>query len=288
MTSSLSRSEKEGYLLVEFRYGDPFAPQYARYTDWGQNTSGYVSTEGLEVDVPDNLGTFGEKEARVTMPLDAFTSEVSSGLPHSPIFLTVTEITAGLFPGDASHQLVVFKGRVVRSIKNFEGANDSVALFATPIKSQLDVPMGYQCNHTCNHSLFRNGCGNGRQEVNHRIFGQIAAIDGQEITVSANAGLTAPTSPGGNVDRYWERGFLEKDGLQIGIRIWVLTDPTIFILRRRPPNSWLLAGSSSIKFVPGCHKSIEDCRAVWDNESEFLGLGHSMLAYNPLFENPAG
>jgi len=287
MTSSLSRSEKEGYLLVEFRYGDPLTPTYARYTDNGQDTSGHASTEGLEVEVPDNIGTFGEKEARVTMPLDAFSSDATSGLPHSPIFMKVTEITSGLFPGDASHQLVTFNGRVMRTVKNFEGANNSAAFFASPIKSQLDVAMGLQCNHTCVWAMFRNGCGNKRAESSFRVLGQIAAIDGQEVTVSPNAALTAPTSPGGNVDRYWERGYLERDGLQIGIRIWVLTDPTIFVLRRRPPNSWLLAGASSIRFIPGCHKSIEDCRDVWDNEENFAGLGYGMLPYNPLFENPS-
>lgn len=287
MTSSLDRSEKESYLLVEFRYGDSFSPQYARYTDWGQDTAGYTSTEGLEVETPENVGTFSEKEARVVLPMDAFTTRASDGLPHSPIFLRITEITAGLFPGDASHQLVLFNGRVERSVRNFEGANNSVAFFALPIKSKLDVPLGLQCLHTCIWSLFRNACGNGRAEASHRIFDQIEAIDGAEITVNALSALCSPVSPGGNVDRYWERGYVEKDGLQIGIRIWKLTDPTVFVLRRRPPSDWLMAGVGSIKFVPGCHKTIQDCRDVWDNEENFNGLGYAMLPYNPLFENPS-
>lgn len=284
MTTSLARPEKEGYLLVELRYGDPLTPTYARYTDWGQDTAGHTSTEGLEVEVPENVGNFEEKETRVVLPMNAFTTVASSGLPHSPVFLKITEITAGLFPGDASHQLVVFNGRVERSVRNFEGANNSVAFFALPIKSQLEVPMGLQCNNTCNWSMFRGACGNKRAESSHRIQGQIVAIDGQEVTVGANAGLTSPTSPGGNISRYWERGFLRKDGLQIGVRIWVSTDPTVFVLRRRPPDSWLFAGVSSIDFIPGCHKTIEDCRLVWDNEENFLGLGYAMLPYNALFE----
>lgn len=285
MTTSLARPEKEGYLLVELRYGDLASPSYARYTDWGQDTAGHTSTEGLEVEVPENVGNFEEKETRLVLPIDSFTDEVSNGLPHSPVFLKVTEITAGLFPGDASHQLVTFNGRVQRAVRNFEGANNSVALFALPVKSQLEVPMGLQCNNTCNWSLFRAACGNKRAEASYRVQGQIAAIDGQEVTVSPNAALTSPTSPGGNIDRFWERGFLRKDGLQIGIRIWVATDPTVFVLRRRPPNSWLLAGGSSIDFIPGCHKTIQDCVAVWDNEENISALGYAMLAYNALFEN---
>jgi hypothetical protein len=287
MPSGISRPEKEGYLLVQFQYGDPLTWQYAYYTDWGQDTAGYISTPGMEVDVPENVGTMDEREARIVLPVDAFTGPLSSGLPHSPIFIKVTEVTVGLFSGDATHELVTFNGRVSRAIKNFEGMADAVAMFATPAKSRLDVSMGDQCNHTCIWALFRGGCGtDGLLESSHHVFAEIAAIDGQVVTAVPNAALTSLVSPGGNVDRYWERGYLQKDGCQIGIRIWSILDPLTFILRRRPPNDWLLAGPGSIKFVPGCHKSVEDCRDVWDNEGNFKGLGYAMLPYNPLFENP--
>lgn len=290
MVTAAGSPEKESYLLVAFKHGDPFSPTYERYTDWNRDVAGHASTPSMGVEITDNSSGFDSKETRILMPVNAFTSAVASGLPHSPIFLQISEITAGLFPGDAGSNKVLFKGRVTRSIKNFQGRNDTVALFALPIKSRLDVPMGIQCNHHCSWRLFSRGCG--LTESSFSKLGQIAVMDGKVITISANAAITAPISPGGDVSRYWERGFLEKDGLTIGIHVWEIADPATFVLRRRPPNSWLLAGASSVKFIPGCHKTVEDCRAVWNNEvgqggvGGFGGYGYSMLPYNPLYQNP--
>jgi hypothetical protein len=293
MTNANQSPEKVSYLLVVVRHGDPLAPTFERYTDFASDVEGHVSTPAMEVQIPDNNGTFDKTELKMMLPLDDFTADASSGLPHSPMFLQVDEVTLPQFIGQSGSRRILYKGRVVRTIRNYQGRGNSVAFFALPAKARLDVPMGMQCNHHCYARLFSPLCG--LNISSHQVFGEIAAMDGKEITISANASITAPTSPGGNVDRFWERGYLEKDGLQIGVHIWVLTDPTVFVLRRRPPNSWLLAGPTSIKFVPGCHKTIQDCRDVWDNEEGqgptigggFAGYGYAMLPYNPLFENPA-
>jgi len=286
MTNANQSPEKNSYLLVVIRHGDPLSPTFERYTDFASDVEGHVSTPGLSVEIPDNSGTFDKSELKLMLPIDDFTEEVASGLPHSPMFLQVDEVTVPTFIGQSGSRRVLYKGRIVRSVKNFQGRGNSVALFALPAKSRLDIPMGLQCNHHCYARLFGPLCQ--LNITSFQEFGQIAVMDGKEVTITTpNAALTSPTSPGGNVDRFWERGYLEKDGLQIGVHIWVLTDPTKFVLRRRPPNSWLLAGATSIKFVPGCHKTIQDCRAVWDNEQHFAGLGYAMLPYNPLFENPA-
>jgi hypothetical protein len=283
MSTALGSPNKGGHLLVEFRYGDPTAPVYSRYTDLSQDTRGFSSKENLEIELAENVGTFDDRETRIVMPEDAFSGNAANGLPHSPIFVRVIEVTTG-FGVDAPRDLEQFKGRVTRTVANFQGDNGMVAFFAKMVKSRIDVPMGLQCNGTCNWALFRTACALKRAEASHRAFGQIASMDGQEITVSANVALTAPSSPGGNVDRHWEKGFLEKDGLKIGIRIWQLSDPSVFVLRRRPPTDWLLAGATSIKFVPGCPKTIEGCREQWDNEENFMGLGYGMLDYNPMYE----
>lgn len=290
MVTASGSPEKESFILVTFRHGDPSDPTYDKYAAWNRAFEDFAATPEMDVEIPDNTGTFDEKEVRVLLGIDAFTFAVASGLPHSPIFMKVEEVTAGLFPGDAGSRKILFKGRVTRTIKNFQGRNDTVAFFALPAKSRLDVPMGLQCNHHCAWRLFSRGCG--LTQSTYDRLGQIAVMDGKEVTISANASITAPTAPGGDASRYWERGYLQKDGLTIGIHIWTLTDPTVFVLRRRPPDSWLLAGSNSVLFVPGCHKTVEDCRNVWDNEEGqggeggFAGFGYSMLPYNPLFQNP--
>lgn len=294
MTNAQQSPEKNSYLLVVIRHGDPLAPIFERYTDFAAEVEGHASVPGMEVQIPDNNGTFDKTELKMLLPLDDFTDEVSSGLPHSPMFLQIDEVTLPTFIGESGSRRILYKGRVTRTIRNYQGRGNAVAFFALPAKSRLDVPMGLQCNHHCYARLFSPLCG--LNISSFQEFGQIAAMDGKVITITTpNPALMSPTSPGGRVDRFWERGYLEKDGLQIGVHIWVDTDPTHFVLRRRPPNSWLLAGASSIKFVPGCHKTIQDCREVWDNEEGqgsvtgggFAGYGFAMLPYNPLFENPA-
>lgn len=285
MVKSLSRPEKESYLLVEFRFGDPAVPIFQRYTDWGQSVTNYPSEPTMEVSLSANTATFDQQESRIILPLDSFTDRISDGLPHSPTFVRVDEVTLGLTAGDQGSFRTLLRGRVVRFVRDFQGRNDSVALFVLSAKARLDVPLGLQCNHHDEFRLF--GPGSGLSQATFQRTGQIAAIDGKEVTISTpNLLITAPTSPGGNVDRYWERGFLEKDGLKIGVHIWKLTDPTKFVLRRRPPSDWLLAGAASILFVPGSHKTIEDARAVWANEANFGGFGYAMPAYHPIFESP--
>lgn len=281
MVNASESPEKSSHLLVTIKHGDPISPTFERYTDFDSDVEGFASTPAMEVEIPDNSGTFDQQEARIILPIDTFTTILSSGLPHSPMFVTIDEVTQATFIGQTGGRRTVYRGRVKRSLRNYQGRNDSVALFCLSIKSRLDVPMGLQCNHHCFARLFGPLC-----QLDQSAFqqqGQITAMDGKEVTVS---GIGVEITPGGRNDRLWERGYLEKDGLKIGVHIWSDADPTVFVLRRRPPDSWLLAGAGSINFVPGCHKTIQDCREVWDNEQHFAGYGFAMLPYNPLFENP--
>ena len=289
MANAIDRPERESYLLVTFQYGDSISPSFKMYTDWTQDQLGHTSVPALEVELVENGATFDEREVKVAMPVvDDFTRSISNGEPHSPTWVFIDEVTAGLFAGDSGSQRRVFVGRVMRTIKNFDQNPDVAVFFCQNIKSRLDVPMGMQCNHHCDFRLFGPGCNaGGLVAASHEVFGEIATIDGNEVTVSANALITSPTSPGGNVDRFWERGSLEYEGLSIDVHIWKLSDPTTFVLRDTPPPSWLLAGTSSIKFTPGCHGTIEDCRDVWDNEAQAGHFGYGMLPYNPQYQNPA-
>jgi hypothetical protein len=284
---AISRPEKESYLLVEFRYGTNRA-QRARYTDFGRDVLEFSSTPTMKVDIPANGGEFGEREARIVLPTDAFTSRISDGLPHSPTFVIVEERTHGLAAGDEASVLVLFRGQVERAIRNYQGRTNQVALKALPLKSRLDVRLGLQCNIYDEVRLF--GPLSGLTQSSHDQAGEIASVDGKEVTiVTPNGNLTAPTAPGGDNDRFWERGWLERDGLRIGVHIWDrLDNPARFVLRQRPPADWVLAGGGSILFVPGTHCTIEDSRDVWDDEEHFLGLGYAMLNYNALYENPQG
>jgi len=278
MAKAYARPEKEGFVLVTFLYGANLASQ-ARYTDWDQSFLGFTSEPRMKLEIPENAGTFDKRELRIVLPLDNFVSRASSGVPHSPIYVIVEELTQGLFTGDQSSQKVLYAGRITRSIKNYQGQNNQAAFFSLSIKSRLDISMGLPCNHQCAWTLFKGGCG----VTPVQVLGQIQSSDGTEITVT-DAGFTTP----GTTDaRYWKRGYAEKDGLRIAIRDYDGDVDTSKAYMARPvPSDWILAGFSSIQFVPGCDKTIETCRARWNAEQFFMGLGYAIPSYQPNFETP--
>lgn len=275
MAKAQSLPEKEGFLLVLFRYGDPTSPTQVRYTDLDQSFSGYAATPSMEVELPENTGHFDEKEVRIVLPLDTFTDRISSGVPHSPTFVRIEEVTQGLNPGDQNSQRTVFNGRIMRARRNYQGRSGSVGLFALSIKSRMDIPLGLPCNHHCAWNLFSLGCGLAKSSF--ITSGVITDIDGQVVT-------TAATQVVNKTGTYWRRGYIEKNGLRIMIRDWSDSDPTKLYLSRRAPDEWL---GDTLTFVPGCDKTIEVCRARWNNEQRFMGIGYAIPPYNPIFESPS-
>lgn len=279
MPTANSRPEKESFLLVLFRHGDPDDGYIQeRYTDYDQDFSGFSSVPGMEVELPENNGHFSEAELRIILPADTFGVRATSGVPHSPIFVQVVEVTQGLFTGDQNSQRTVFNGRVVRGRANYQGRNNVVALFSTPRKSRLDISMSFPCNHHCAWTLFGNGCG--LLKSSFVEVGVIDSADGQQITVTE----TAVTNKTGT---YWRRGYVRRGGLSIMIRDWSDADPTKMQLARRVPDDWILTPPSGIEFVPGCDKLVETCRSRYANEENFMGIGYSIPAYNPIISSPS-
>jgi hypothetical protein len=286
VAKAIHQSEKESYQLVTFQYGDPASPLTALYTDWAQAVEGgYVSVPGMEIDLPPNHGTFQESKLVITLPLegDAFVNRASKVLPHSPIYVRVDDVTKGTRVGDSASVLTFFRGRVVRSIRNKDGKPDLAAFECLTRKARLEAALGLSCNSHCTWGLFGPGC---------RVAGLTQGPHDQLVTLSAATGkvgtittavFTAPTSPGGTVTNFWDRGYFTKDGIVVAIRDWKITDPTQVHCRRTIPPEWV---GTTVLVVPGCHKTIEDCRAVWDNEEAAGHFGYAMQDYNPFYEDP--
>lgn len=276
MSFAYAMPEKESFLLVEFMYGDPDDPTYSRYTDWQEDyVGGFVSTPTMSVKIPENAGTFDERTCDIELTMDDFVDAASNGITHSPIFVTIQEITRALSGGPQATNLVVFKGRVVTSIRNYQGRSNRVLLKALTIKGRLEIPLALSCNHHCPWTLFDRGC-----QLNRSSFvigGTITAIDGKQIT-TATVGVTSKTG------KYWHRGYIEFEGRRIGIQNWDASDPTHLFLVRRAPDIWI---GPTLNFVPGCDKTIETCRSRWSNEAHFGGVGFAIPPYNPLLENPS-
>lgn len=275
MTRAYAQPEKESFCLVTFQYGSPTSPTFSRYTDWNEDyVGGYVGTPAMKITLPENSGTFEERTLKIEMPLDAFTDAASGGLPHSPIYVTVQEISRALSSGPEALSLFAFKGRVIKTVRNSDGRSGRVMFHAQPVKSRLEIPLALSCNHHCPWTLFGRGCGLTKQS----FLATITAIDGKRLT-TASASITT-----GHPDKFWHRGYVEYQGLRIGIQNWSLADPTYIYLVKQPPASWL---GPTLTFVPGCDKTIETCRSRYGNEEHFGGVGYAIPAYNPILEDPA-
>lgn len=279
MVTSESRPEKEAYILVAFYYGASLS-QIARYTSWERSILGHTPEPRMSVLVPENEGTFDQRTARVVLPNDAFVTRASSGLPHSPIFVVIQEVTQGLFPGDQDSFRTLFRGRVDRVIRNFQGQSGRSAFLCLNRKARLKKKMGLPCNHQCAWALFHGGCG--VDQASYQINTEIDSVDGQEVTITDSE----VTALGVADERYWKRGWMRKDGLVVSIRDYNGgEDPTKFYMKRRVPSDWI-GGSNDILIVPGCDKTIETCRARFDAEEFFLGMGYAIPAYQPNTESP--
>ena len=280
MVKAYARPEKEGFVLVTFFHGTDLATQ-EKYTDWDQSVQGAKSEPRMSLSIPDNTGTFDKQELRILLPIDIFTNRASSSVPHSPMYVTIVELTRGLFTGDQSSEKILYAGRVVRTIKNFQGQDNKVGFFCLSIKSRLDISMGLPCNHHCAWTLFKGGCG--VVESTFDEIGEIDSKDGTEATVTTAAILALGAADA----RFWKRGYLEKDGLRIAIRDYDgSVDTGKFVTARPVPIDWI-GGSADIRFVPGCDKTVEVCRSRFDAEEFFLGLGFALPAYQPNFESPS-
>ena len=274
MANAQSEREKESFLLVRFFHGLDFGEE-ERYTDWTQNFLGHWSTPDMEVVVPENVGTFSDTPLKITMDIqgDDFLARISSGVPFSPIVVEVDEVTQTLVTGGQNSQRRKYNGRVVRTIRNFEGDPNKLLIEASAIKNRLDIQLGMPCGHQCPFTLFNaETCQLDRSSFTEAA--RIDSIDGMTITVT-DAAIT------GQAGTYWKRGYLERDGLRIAIRDWSDADPTILYTARRVPNDWV---GPTITFVPGCDKTVETCRTRYNNEDHNGAIGFSMLPYNPNFE----
>ena len=280
MVKALERPERESFTLVQFFYGTGAATQ-TRYTDSDLPFPGHTVEPRMSLRVPSNQGTFDKRELRIVLPDDPFTIRASGGVPHSPIFVIVEEVTQGLETGDQNSQKTLYRGRIVRTIRNYQGRANKIAFFALSRKSRLDVKMGLPANHHCAWTLFKGGCG--VSEAAFELTTEIASVDGKEVTISDAPVQTASVGD----KRYWRRGYMEKDGLRIAIRDFDGDlDDEVFFMAAPVPTDWV-GGSNDIRIVPGCDKTVETCRMRYSAEEFFLGLGFAIPAYQPNFESPS-
>jgi len=304
----IEKPKKQQFAIVELKWGGSILPNpagaiddskiFLRLTD---NTTDvvvegetYSAVPAMEFKLAENTGLLDEAPTDIIIPEVALDSEMVSG-PFSPMFVTVRNVLReGV--NEESHYLHV--GKLHRTVRNYRGKDGQALLQSVSWKSRLKVRPGLIANHQCQWALFGKGCrtqgwdrdlsglGPPQQtptpDIGSAISGcTVDVINGQLVTVS---NIFIETGKA----KYWYGGFLEHRGLRIKIIDWdeiyfgVGGDETIFTLEERAPASWL---SQPMRALPGCDKFVETCRATWDNEANFSGIGHAILTYNPLIES---
>lgn len=281
---TLSSPQSKVFLAVEFSYGDPTTPSYARVANYPVNVTvdgdSYTSLMALDVELPDDRGSLIEGSATLTVPVSAhalFTA-LSSGEAHSPVFVTVKEVRRT--PDDLTEEVfTLFVGRASKALKNFRGRRELLGIRAVGTRSRLDVPLGIQCNSQCAWTFTGNGC-----EISPVGLSQSGTLYSLNRFSAYITGLSqTPFFGGATTSAYWLRGYVEKDGLRILIRDWSSILPELFELARVPPASWI---GQTVSVFPGCDKSLATCQNQWGNEEHFGGFGIAMPAYKPTFEDP--
>lgn len=268
MTVTQLPFKKVSAFLAQFRYGNP--ERIVAYTDWTVDLTHanvtYLSTPRMAIKPIVDSGLMDDEPVVISLPLDTFTDAISSGEPHAPIFVELRERVES---DDDSLVSVRFLGRVDIAYRNYQRVANTVALECRSWKYYLQSLSGITVDHQCPWTVYDpRTCKT--TKTGKTGVGVITAISDTAVTIS---GLT--TKP----DFFWNRGFLELDGLRLMIRYWA--SGTTFLLNRRPPSAW---AGQAVTVTAGCDNLVETCRTTHSNESNFGGAGYGMTPYNPVFE----
>lgn len=289
-------AKKEAVTFVEMFYGS--SPTYVRYCDADEDTTfesnTYTSRPDLEVVLPTYTGMMQEKTCDVVLPIvtagvtDSFVNNVSGGRAFSPITVRVVVRLVSYTPGSpVNYTQELFYGRVGISVRNYRNRKNQVALKCVTWKQESDRPCGFQANPQCYFQFQGRGCvvdsppGSGTY-ISAVTPSSPASRAVTILSISRDlVTLTATPSGGPFTDYLFHRGYMELDGLKIGIREWDYASPTQFLMERPPPSSWSGAG---VNLYQGCDKTLLTCMNRYGNDDFFGGFGAGIRDYNPVFE----
>lgn len=229
----------------------------------------------MKVKLGKMTGVFKEPITSITMLQNDFTLGLTAAEPHAEVFVLVEELTQD--PDETAQKLLtMFIGKVRRTVRGKGGKAQTAYAECENVKSRFEVPLGLMTGNHCPWWLgSKKGCDPSGTSINIESLkkdGLVTDIDGNNLTIT---GL--PVSP----QRYWYRGYVLFDGLPILIRDWAAGD--VFQMSLPPPEGWL---GQTVTVYPGCDKTIETCRGVWNNEEHFCGAGYAMPPYHPVYERP--
>ncbi len=229
----------------------------------------FTPLPSLEIVLGPWSGGFQEEKTTLEFEVPAAPSmldDLTGGFVHAPVTVRVSEVTTK-DEGPAHTLLYVFYGWVQKAIRNINGRSTAARLELVTIKDRLEFPLGIQANPMCAHRFGDPSC-----DVPGGVLSNVYTVNsiiGHKLILTG-----APAE----ADRFYHRGFVQRKGLNIGIRFW--DSGSTIELMKPPPPEW---SGNTVTLFQGCDKRLETCQK-WANEIRFLGLGYPMPARNPLYE----
>lgn len=282
MSTSLTVPDKDIVVLVEIEYGNG---SFLRFCDMQETLDlpgmgVFSSMPSLAVSLPPYTGVFERKEIELEFAYltDAFLfgKGVTSGRAFSPVFVRAWQ---WIRTNGSDRLRKLFDGKLASAVRNPSGRSDILKLNCVTAKAECRRSCGIESSNTCSHTFGDpKTCGVDLAPLKEN--GTITIISKNLVTIT---GLSA------HADRYWHKGSIEADGVEIKIREWV--SGTSFILAKLVPIEWedtvLGFGSKAVVVTPGCDKRPETCEFTWNNLSEILPIGFAVPDYNIFFEDGA-
>lgn len=236
------------------------------YTPLAVGADLYLSCPSMEFNLPEQVGDFSDSDGDIKSLKDTFPviAKIASGYPYNTVRVTVTEaVLDSSFAVVSSN--VLFKGMLYTSKRGL--ASGYVDFVIKDWKYYTNITGGTTCTENCSVRNF------GDKVCKKTVLQE----DVQVVNISDDF-ITVSPAPSGMAFLY-NKGYLQFEGVNIKILYWESGDT---IQTKRPvPDSWL---GRTITLFAGCDRSLQTCRTIHNNESNFYGLGISMVDYDPRVE----
>lgn len=303
--NSITASSKDTYCLVDFSWGPTFTEYWMGVTDANaqlyRDGKRYLPDPSMSINLAESTGGIKDKEIRITMmlagqnpELNALLSGISCGRAWPITRVRVREIQMSPSDGSEERMLYLFDGTLSRATRNPSGNPNIVELECAWEKTQLDGRrFGIAAFESCSWVYGGEGCRKRILQYPQTIsnygnaynwhYVRLSNFGGATATLVADSGSTTEQQAIVQGIDKWSDGFLESEGLRIGIREYRPSTP-LFLLERVPPPSWDYAISGRVlKLFPGCKRTPKACEER-ENVANFGGFGWGMPAYNPMTE----
>ncbi len=232
---------------------------------------GFTFAPAVEIDyskigsVSMDLSTKSSKILNIPAVSGSLFGNIYDRLPYGHIEAFIYELDVDIDTDVVNSGRLIVKGLVYNASSHL--SSRVLDLEIREDKYYFDKVGGVVCTEQCAVAFF------GDRICKKAVVTATGVVDSVVKTV-----LTLTGVPTGATFIY-NNGYIEFEGLRIKIAHW--ESGASFSMSEIPPDSWV---GETVTITIGCDRTLASCRDIHNNESEFFGLGYSMVDYNALFE----